>query len=548
MHIKIVMKYFRKIIFTFIALVGFALLAYAPMGCGGDSGAEDGGPGDVETDLFTPATATQKMAAASTALILNSLGYDLDIGSLASLNKDVVPTQINCPSDVDVTLECIPGDSTGGAFHAEGSCISWDGDIYIAIMDYMVSFDSCVYEDIVLSGLLEMDIKLFVENGNLNNPKIHIIAFLKDFTAVQGESSVGLSFEEFTSVVDASLGLEGIVSSVIGAEASQGGEIFYCNILEGGNTFCDPQSPQPEMYCNDQCEEGSSKEDPSVECNTYCDRGCCMNLDAVINNSCVGMRDCEFSYHCDIFELGAPITCTEGICGLPCPPDGETDEEGCRNLQRCDTINIMVDGGAFWEVRFGLSPDLGICRCVVYEYGTECGEEGIPCDELGHTPDGGTCEDLGLECRDGCCRPPPQSCEVVCLNVSGGAAYPCITSEDCDQGAGEQCYETGGSSGCWCCFTPDENCYNGRDDDGDELVDCDDPDCIGNPGCIGEVCNNIKDDDLDGFPDCKDVDCAGYPGCENQEICNDPGGLDEDEDALANCDDPDCSTYPPCQP
>ena len=30
---------------------------------------------------------------------------------------------------------------------------------------------------------------------------------------------------------------------------------------------------------------------------------------------------------------------------------------------------------------------------------------------------------------------------------------------------------------------PDENCANGQDDDTDGLVDCDDPDCIGAPGC-----------------------------------------------------------------
>jgi hypothetical protein len=400
-----------------------------------------------------------------------------------------------------------------------------------------------------------MDIKVFVENGNLSNPKIHAITFLDGFTVVKEEIGVGISFEEFTSIVDASLGLEGIASKVIGAEASQDGEIFFCNILEDGDTVCDPLATQPETFCNDQCEEESNKEEPSSVCletmgasNGYCDRGCCLDLDAVTDNPCVDMRDCEFSYHCDIFELGAPIICTEGVCGIPCPPDGETDEEGCRNLQRCDTVNTQVDGGTFWEVRFGLSPDLGICRCVFYEFGTECGEEGIPCNELGQTPDGGTCEDYELECRDGCCLPPLPSCDVICQNISGDS-YPCITSEDCDQGAGEQCYQSGMSEDCWCCLTlaTDENCVNGVDDDGDKLVDCDDPDCDGDPGCVYEICDNGIDDDRDGFPDCRDISCSDYPACEGEEICNDPGELDEDEDGLANCDDTDCSTYRPCQ-
>src|SRR5262249_22250229 len=44
-----------------------------------------------------------------------------------------------------------------------------------------------------------------------------------------------------------------------------------------------------------------------------------------------------------------------------------------------------------------------------------------------------------------------------------------------------------------------ENCTNGVDDDGDNLVDCADPDCASDPSCAPsvEICDNNVDDDGD---------------------------------------------------
>jgi hypothetical protein len=59
----------------------------------------------------------------------------------------------------------------------------------------------------------------------------------------------------------------------------------------------------------------------------------------------------------------------------------------------------------------------------------------------------------------------------------------------------------------------------GDDDDGDSLVDCDDPDCSGLCGApaygvpFEEACANGLDDDADGRTDCQDLDCAGDPSC-----------------------------------
>jgi len=68
------------------------------------------------------------------------------------------------------------------------------------------------------------------------------------------------------------------------------------------------------------------------------------------------------------------------------------------------------------------------------------------------------------------------------------------------------------------CTPVPEVCDNGVDDDCDTAVDCDDPDCDGDPACdctpVPEICDNGVDDDCDTAVDCNDTDCAGDPACD----------------------------------
>ena len=51
-----------------------------------------------------------------------------------------------------------------------------------------------------------------------------------------------------------------------------------------------------------------------------------------------------------------------------------------------------------------------------------------------------------------------------------------------------------------------EDCTDGQDNDGDGLVDADDPECT--PTCDAlETCNDGKDNDCDGLADARDADC-----------------------------------------
>src|SRR5262249_18358203 len=95
-----------------------------------------------------------------------------------------------------------------------------------------------------------------------------------------------------------------------------------------------------------------------------------------------------------------------------------------------------------------------------------------------------------------------------------------------------------------------ENCADGLDNDGDSLIDCADPDCVGKTGpggCLcaaAEICNDGCDNDGDGLTDCADPDCAGQAGtcgtCQATETsCSD--GCDNDGDGKTDCAGPDCA-------
>ncbi|MCA8961116.1 MAG: hypothetical protein KDC38_11415, partial [Planctomycetes bacterium] len=81
-----------------------------------------------------------------------------------------------------------------------------------------------------------------------------------------------------------------------------------------------------------------------------------------------------------------------------------------------------------------------------------------------------------------------------------------------------------------------ENCTDGVDNDGDMLVDCDDPDCT--TSCA-EVCDDAMDNDADGLIDCADPECFGAAPCiEDGAECSD--GFDNDGDGFIDCADSDC--------
>jgi hypothetical protein len=109
------------------------------------------------------------------------------------------------------------------------------------------------------------------------------------------------------------------------------------------------------------------------------------------------------------------------------------------------------------------------------------------------------------------------------------------------------------------CERPEMTCNDGADNDGDDLRDCADPSCEGQIGSCAELCEQPEqtctdgfDNDGDGAKDCADTDCEGQRGpqeelCEIPEAsCND--GSDNDGDGDADCGDTNCASAPNCNP
>jgi hypothetical protein len=110
-----------------------------------------------------------------------------------------------------------------------------------------------------------------------------------------------------------------------------------------------------------------------------------------------------------------------------------------------------------------------------------------------------------------------------------------------------------------------EDCDNGKDDDGDTLIDCADEDCEDDPDCT--ECTDADDDgycsEASGGDDCDDDDPDIHPGAteipddgidqncdgvdgevDHESDCDD--GFDNDGDTLIDCADEDCEDDPDC--
>ncbi len=188
-----------------------------------------------------------------------------------------------------------------------------------------------------------------------------------------------------------------------------------------------------------------------------------------------------------------------GVCLKP-DPDCIASESDCAN-GRDDDGNGLIDCED--PVCADTPPcwDSPLCGNGVREAGEEC-----DIGDLG----GETCQSLGF---------------------AGGTL---LCAQECTFDT-SQCYASGG-----------EICNNDLDDDGDGLVDCEDPDCFQVPGACSICGNGI----LETGEECDDGNTVDGDGCSSDcrieqpsgEICN--NGLDDDGDGLIDCDDPDCLQLP----
>ena len=152
-----------------------------------------------------------------------------------------------------------------------------------------------------------------------------------------------------------------------------------------------------------------------------------------------------------------------------------------------------------------------------------------------------------VRCSDGRCVASTTEC------VLGGNEAACDDTQDNDQDQLIDCQDPDCRASNVCAGIQREtNCTNNVDDDNDNLIDCRDADCATAASCAQPtfelLCANMLDDDNDGAVDCRDPDCANNSACANvprEVLCADR--VDNDMDSLVDCLDVDCANAPGCQ-
>jgi hypothetical protein len=216
----------------------------------------------------------------------------------------------------------------------------------------------------------------------------------------------------------------------------------------------------------------------------------------------------------------------DGVCG---DLDLDDDGDGCLDVvdPRPDFAGADDDGDGFangcdlcvGDDRLGDLDGDGLCTDVDRDEDDDRCMDAVDlrptlwtadADGDGASEDCGTCAAGGLPDLDG-----DGCCGATDLDADGDGCLDIHDAEplrpgpddngdgrvdDCPVAAPEllQCVET---------------CADGVDDDGDQLIDCDDPDCGVDPRCAEQDCRDGVDSDADGVVDCADTDCWGSHSC-----------------------------------
>ena len=305
-------------------------------------------------------------------------------------------------------------------------------------------------------------------------------------------------------------------------------------------------------------------------CNVAWDSICADEYEDVCGGICTGAEDCVNGVDDDgdgLIDCADPDCATDPSCGGPgvelqCTDGVDNDGDG---LADCDDPDCAADPS-----------------CVIPPTETDC-SDGIDNDQDGDVDclDGDCTFEPACDAGDGdcciangtpgCVDEPGEDCvcaadpfccnnqwDALCAseyqNQCGGS---CTGTEVCTNGLDDDgdnladCDDPDCFGDVACLPPPDETaCADGIDNDGDGLIDCDDPNCILDPSCNippTEIsCNDGVDNDQDGAVDCADSDCATFPGCVNPPEANCANGIDDDADGLTDCNDSDCTFDPNC--
>jgi len=269
-----------------------------------------------------------------------------------------------------------------------------------------------------------------------------------------------------------------------------------------------------------------------------CDAGRCIGRVEFDVSSC--MRDARADIDADATDDGDAVMDEtaddetdegDGDAGHECESDMDCPAAGPCMRTVCDPATHRCCGST--------RPDETPCDDGLYCNGTERCVAGVCTTHLFSVP----CD------RDPCwlsvCNEAADSCSTA---VPAPAGRPCrLEPGECVAGT---CDGTGACVDVATPVCPAECCTDRRDNDGDLAVDCEDADCLDDPGCTPcrpgpEICWDGCDNDGDGRTDGHDDDCTCFAPClscacrPGPEICD--NNCDDDRDRLPDCVDPDCA-------
>ena len=261
-------------------------------------------------------------------------------------------------------------------------------------------------------------------------------------------------------------------------------------VNEPNQAPCDDLNP---CTGGDTCGAGACQPGATALCGQACttDAECAAVDDG---NPCNGVVRCVA--HACAFDPASVVVCptdddsacrkstcvpATGQCELQALPDGVT----CNDLNPCTSPDTCTNGfcsgpALDCDDQNGCTAD----SCSIF-YGCVHFHTTKPCE------DGNACTE-GDRCGDGACRSGGAAdcddhnvCTVDACDPAVGCTHDDKTAEWCDDGiacTSDQCDEV---LGCVHEVICPEYCANGDDDDLDGKIDCDDPDCLEEPLCVG---------------------------------------------------------------
>ncbi|MBU1743229.1 MAG: putative metal-binding motif-containing protein [Proteobacteria bacterium] len=283
------------------------------------------------------------------------------------------------------------------------------------------------------------------------------------------------------------------------------------------------------------------------------DGNACTQTDACQDGNCVGGDTvvCLAQDQCHAVGICAPAT---GICTNPPMADGTacSDDNSCTQQDTCQ-IGVCIGANPVQCLALDDCHLPGVCAPATGVCSQPVKADGQSCDDHSNCAGNDTCTAGvcgGQVLYEACCD---QNTQCGDIGLVGGYDVPCAVNGDCTVGyycSYGQCVPTGWYAGCtvdpldspaefaagetgYCttcrdldssgfCVDSELNCTGGFDDDGDGLIDCDDPECGQDPACLTPPC---EDGDGDSFIACVAPACPVAPAGQSCGECDDTNSL-----------------------